>query len=435
MNFSKGFSLGFISTLVITIVTFLNNIIITRQLGPEGRGKYAILITMVLLFTFLLGEGIRKSNTLLSAKSKENIRILLYKTSIYCLGLLVIFILLYLFRSFWQQLLPNITGLMLIITFITAINVIFWQSIQASFLGLQSIKNFNKLPVVSALMIFSFNAVGIYFFDFKLTEILLTLLISSLIVSLYSLVLIKKEIGNIFSRDYRKNGTKVSTTRIFTRSTISAASFFLTVRGDIFLINFFAGSAQAGLYNIARLFFDILQKFPNIAGPLLISKTVVDDEKVSRLNTARLVRVTFIINIAAVLFLSIFGFNILVFLFKEDFSESFKILTYLMPALLFFGPGSIIYSYFIGKEYPNIVLLLNCIIGFLNIGLNIFFIPEYGVYAAATISSITYFIWTLVLLVYFHKISGIRYSEIIFVKRNDFSYLLTLFRKMFRGRE
>ena len=81
MNFSKGFSLSFISTLIITVVTFFYNILITRQLGPEGRGKYAILITMVLLFTFLLGEGLRKSNTLLSAKSKDNIRILLYKTS------------------------------------------------------------------------------------------------------------------------------------------------------------------------------------------------------------------------------------------------------------------------------------------------------------------------------------------------------------------
>ena len=82
MNFFKSFSLTFSSTILVTLFGILNNIIITRQLGPSGRGEYSVIMTFILLAALLLGEGIKRSNTILIGKDRSYY-ISLVKNTIY----------------------------------------------------------------------------------------------------------------------------------------------------------------------------------------------------------------------------------------------------------------------------------------------------------------------------------------------------------------
>lgn len=423
-NFFKDFSLTSFTSLSITAIAFFNNIIITRQIGPEGRGKYAIISNLVILLALLLGEGIRKSNILLVAEYKKQLNVIVTQNMVYLLISSLIIFLFYIFRGFWELIIPNVSSQLIILGLMISILTILWQSLQALFLGLQNIFYYNLVQILPITFTFFLNFVGIYFFNFNLFEIIINLLIGSLLTSIIGLVLIRKNLViKLPEKILRKKSYEIAF-----KSTFSAAQLFLIFRGDIFLVNFFLGSVPAGIYSIAALFSEMLQKIPNIAGPLLISKSVSDNSENPVLNTSRLSRVIFFINFLAICILFLFGKDIIVLLFGLKFLASYTVLIYLIPALFFFGSGSIFYSYFISKSYPPKIILINGFVSLFNIVLNIIFIPKYGIIAAAIICSLTYFLWTVLFSVYFHRHTGTRYSKIFIIQKQDLKYLMGIFK-------
>ena len=108
MQFLKDFSITSITSVVITLIALFNNIIITRQIGPDGRGIYSVVSNLVILLGLIFGEGIRRSNTILIGKIKSDLNKLINDTLLYTFFLSIIFIIIY-FNSFlWKVLLPNI---------------------------------------------------------------------------------------------------------------------------------------------------------------------------------------------------------------------------------------------------------------------------------------------------------------------------------------
>lgn len=419
-NFFRDFSITSLSTLIISIVAFINNIIVTRQIGPEGRGKYAIISNLVIFLSLLLGEGIRRNNLLLVPEYKKQLNLIFTQNILYIFFSSLFLGILYLFRNYWSLIIPNISVSLLILGLLISIMTILWQSLQAIFLGLQTILYYNLIQIMPICITFILNLLGIYLFNFNLQDIIINLLVGAFLTSLIGLYFIRKDLS--FQLPHKLLRQK--SYAIIFRSTFSAAQLFLIFRGDIFLVNFFLGSIPAGIYSIAALFSELLQKIPNIAGPLLISKSVADKSDSSVLNTSRLSRVIFFINLVAICVLYFVGKDLIIFLFGVKFIKSFSVLLYLIPALFFFGSGSIFYSYFISKSYPAKVLLINGLVSLINISLNIILIPIYGLMGAAVICSFTYFLWTLLFCIYFHQQTKTPYSQIFIIQRQDFKYLM-----------
>ena len=62
MRFFKAFYITGFITGIVTLLAFVNNVILTRYLGPEGRGEYSIVANLILILALIFGEGIRRSN-------------------------------------------------------------------------------------------------------------------------------------------------------------------------------------------------------------------------------------------------------------------------------------------------------------------------------------------------------------------------------------
>ena len=58
----------------------------------------------------------------------------------------------------------------------------------------------------------------------------------------------------------------------------------------------------------------------------------------------------------------------------------------------------------------------------LNITLNIFWIPKFGILGAAWATSISYAVALLITLIIYRKISGNRIKDIIFIKKSDLKF-------------
>lgn len=420
MKFLKGFYISAFSNILIVFFAFFNNVIITRQLGPEGRGKYTVLINLILLLTLFLGEGIRRSNTIIIGKNRSEIKNLIFTTIIYSVLLLLVLIIFYLIRDLWIALIPNIEDPFIILSFLTIIFAVLWQAFQAILLGVQRYYEFNIIQLLATVITFFVNFIGIYFFNYQLYEILLSLLIATIISFIYGLFTVRENI-------------KISQIRFITlpnrvkilslKSTVSAGFIFILLKSNIFIINYLLGSVEAGLYSIAYVFLDMTQKLPNVATPIFISKAVSDEKDTAIFNTMRLVRVVFTINIFIVIFLALFGKWIIITLFKEEFLESYYLLLYLLPAVLFLGVGAIIYSYYMSNEYPLKIIIINAIFALSSLIINYILIIEFKTVGASLAISITFVSWALVLLIYFVINNKLNFIEMFKITNQDLQYI------------
>jgi len=429
MSFIKDFWLSITSTILMTGIAFFNNVIITRHLGPDGRGKYSVIIYMVLLLTLFLGEGIRRRNTIILGKNNRTISTIFIQSLILIIPVVILLSILYYSSFLLDYFLPNVSNKLLLLAFSSAIFIILWQSIQAVYLGIQNIFFFNLLQIVSVFTAFLLNVIGIYLLNFGLTEIVLNFLFSAIITFLLAAWLFRDNMK--LSMNFKLSAIKDSTPILF-KSTASVFVLYLLLRSDIFIINYFLGSVAAGLYSIAILFSELFQKIPNTLGPLVISRTVNDDSTKNIFDVVRLVRFTFFINLILILILSIWGKELIILLFKSEFAYAFEALKYLFPALIFLGPGGIIYSYFIGRAFPLKPIIISGIIAAFSILLNLHFVPKYGIIASAAISSIVYILWSLSLLIYFKTKHKVKLSDLIFIKKNDAVYILSYFKLIFK---
>jgi len=427
MNFFKEFSITSLSHFFHLLISFLNTVIITRYLGPEGRGKYIVITNLVVFLSIIFGEGVRRRNTILIGRSKEFLAKLVSQTLFSGVLISLIFMVLYLTREIWGFLLPNISSEVLIFGLLISLFSILWQAVQAIHLGLKNIVEFNILQVLPVILVFIVNLIGIYLLNFALVDIFISIFIGNVITFLYSMFGVKISF-NLRKIKYLYQSFEGA---IIFKSTISAILILIILKGDVFLINFYLGSEQTGIYSIPVIFSDLAQKIPNILGLLIISRTVSDKLGNSVENTAKIVRVILFINFFIALVLLIFGRDIILLLFSYKFIESYDVLVYLIPAFIFFGPGAVIYSYFIGKAFPKQVIIINALIAIGNISLNIIFIPKYGIKASAIISSVTYLIWTVVYVIHYKNNNYISYSNLLLLKVEDLRYLITSFKKMF----
>lgn len=418
---------------VITIVVFLNNIIITRHIGPEGRGKYSIILNLIILLSLFLGEGTRKINLLLVSKNKNSLKKLLNQA--YILNLLIVLLLIFLyyfFQDIWNRLLPNISSQLLILSVIIVSFTILSQSIQSLFLGLNKIYNYNLMQILPVILTFLVNVVGIYFLNFNLQDIILSILFGLLISSVIGFLILLKNANKSKSES---PALERESLLIGIKSTIAGLFLFIIFRGDIFLVNYFLGASAAGIYSVAVLFSELMQKIPNVSGPLLIAKTVASTDIIATENTTKLVRTLFFFNLIATIMLATSGYFIIIFLFGTAFSYSYNLLLLLLPALLVFGPASMIYSYFISKVYPLKSILINLIAAIFNIILNIVFIPIYGLISVPIISSVTYTLWMILYAIYFTRNSDITYKEIFIIKKDDLTYIISSLKRLIERSE
>jgi O-antigen/teichoic acid export membrane protein len=142
----------------------------------------------------------------------------------------------------------------------------------------------------------------------------------------------------------------------------------------------------------------------------------------------------FLFNLIVVIALFFLGEVIIKILFGTEFLSSFLPLKLLLPAMLFLGPGGILHAYYMGKAFPSAILWINGLVSLLHIILNLLFVPTYGIYAAAVICSVTYFIWSVSIIILFHFDTKKPVTEILFCKKEDFIYLYSSmkFKKLIR---
>ena len=118
-------------------------------------------------------------------------------------------------------------------------------------------------------------------------------------------------------------------------------------------------------------------------------------------------------------------------LYGEVYSRSALILVILLVGVVFASIGKIAPSFYhsIGKpRQPLIVAFFVCL---LNVALNLWWIPIFGIKGSAFASTISYTFYGLFYLWLLKRKEGFSITEMLIINRKDVAYLRELLRKGF----
>lgn len=418
MNFSIGLA---------NIILLIISILISRSLGPSGKGEYSAALTLseILIYLLLLGLG----NGILFSASKrqsEKSKIAFVSTvlSIFLglLGTALILFLVFIDDPLTKNIKINslicVSLLPAIAIPISNLRHLLYAEGRLKEINLMTIFN----PVIQLVLILLLLTTK----SMNVTNALIAYVATNFLIFIYQQFLIGKHTGYEpnFSREIIKEIFSISLKSYF----ISLMTFII-IRSDILLLNAIRGNYETGIYSVSAA---LAGKMLLITSPLyyILSPEVIRDVK-GRLEQQLKISRHLVVFLAGLLLLADLLYKPAVnLLYGQKFVESFNSFLILNIGIIFLGLIDVFNPYFLSKKFPAISIIAPLIAALSNILLNLVFIPRYGHIAAAATSSLSYFLYYLLLSLYIRKKEKVSLREFLVINRKDLQELKSRFNRI-----
>jgi O-antigen/teichoic acid export membrane protein len=419
-SFLKDISSVFGSNILALFNALLVDIVISRQLGPEGRGLYtSILVVPLIVVSFAL-LGIRRSavyhlgqKTYDENRTVSGILTLMIITSL--VGMLVSGIALRIMHP------PGLSiGMLVLVLLSIPVKLILIYS-GGIYIGKEDFRKSNLQVWLPQFL----NFLGIILFTVLLRwdvlGALLSLFISTLLVALASLSNLNRRYSISIRFDREVLGSLARLGFIYAIATVVMQ---LNYRVDIMLLQKLSVMKEVGYYSLGVAISDKLWQLPSAIGLVVMSRSAnTTDEGKLNLDVARLLRLTFLLVLAVSILIWLIIPWLLPLVFGEKFMPSVAIVRWMLPGILMFAIVRILSGRFAGKGEPFILICIFVPALLLNILLNFIWIPAYGGVGAAWASNVSYSAGAIALLTIFSIRMHIPFREILRYRSTDFTFL------------
>ena len=195
---------------------------------------------------------------------------------------------------------------------------------------------------------------------------------------------------------------------------------FLNYRLDIFLVAFFLGPFEVGIYGVATTLAEKLWEIPHAIRTGLLYRVASESEaNVAAKTTGQVTRIIAILMAGVCIVFSLISYPIVVGLYGEKFSPVVLPLIMLMPGVWALSIGKILSVHLAGVGKPEMATYGALLSLVTTIALDILLIPSMGTAGAAIASSIAYAISTAFYLACFVYITGSSISRVLIPGRDD----------------
>ena len=165
---------------------------------------------------------------------------------------------------------------------------------------------------------------------------------------------------------------------------------FFNYRLDMFLVNYFLGPAEVGIYGVAVRVAELLWHLPNAASFVLFPKTAAARVEEINVFTPRVLRYTLGLTTLGAIALALVGPWLIQLVFSAAFSAAYLPMIWLLPGVVLLGGAKILINEMAGRGSPQ-YNALSAGIGFVaTVVLDVLLIPRWGIRGAAWASSISY---------------------------------------------
>ena len=372
---------------LLLFVTLASSIVSARYLGPEGRGVYAVLMSIAAIGVQFGNVGLHAANTYFLGQDRSLRSRIVYNSAsvslllggVIILGLSVLRGLIWTPGGYplWMYYVA-VAGIPFSLFYLFAVNIR---------LGLGQIGSFNRTEIIV-------NVSGLVAVVVLLAALRLdagSLIVYSTVFNACAAVWLFLQLMRsaepekfdmaLFSRMFRY-GLKAYTAAIFA---------FLVLRFDLLMVNRMIGVEAAGIYSMAVQIADVLYLFPVSIGLVLFPE--IAGMKSGTLafakSTARVTAMLLGVGAVGVWFVAPLFIQIA---YGTEFIEAATALKWLLPGIWILGINTVFMNYFAGTGMPLITVISPAIALLMNVGLNLILIPRMGISGAALASTVAYFL-------------------------------------------
>jgi O-antigen/teichoic acid export membrane protein len=386
-EFVRQVSETYLTQLGVVALGFVNSILVTRLLGPEGRGLYAVAHTLSATGVQLANLGLQSSNTYTVAREPARLPVLIGNSLGVSAAGGVLAVVLFLLVQLKPELLP-IGGTLLALTFLAIPAGLANLLLQNLLIGTQQIRAYNAIDlstrVLAVLLVASTAPMGLVS-----PELVFALVTATVVLSA----------GLCLLRLWRRLAARVAWSLPVLRTALpyglraytGSLFVFLVLRSDILLVTYLRGPVETGYYAIAVGLADLLLMLPTVVGTILFPKLSAVRELDARWQLAR--RVLLVMIPAAPFALAaawVAAGPLIRLAYGEAFTPSVAAVGWLLPGVGCYAVNGVLMNFLASCGMPRVVVVGPLLALVVNVAANLALIPRLGFVGAAIASSIAY---------------------------------------------
>lgn len=411
--------IGLFSGFVISIIT-------ARILGPESRGEFSMLLNTSGFLCLLFGFSYGTSLVYIIANNKMPLRntINSFSALVWVLIAICFITLFFLPASFYHFIIPDsgpatlYLGVLFGMFVLTVTGILFNSVLSGKRLFKEQQLLFlitSAISIVAYILVFVFRkelAIDVQKFS------LFYLLLAVLPTLGYYLIYLKKTRPESGSR-FLDAGQMKYVLGFSLMAYLCTIFHFLSCRIDFWIVEYYNGSKDLGIYSLAVNLAQMLWILPQAISVILLSYSGDENKQKSNDNTNTLSRVALAIICLTAIFLFFTIDFFMPLLFGRDYNDSAFLFKMLLFGIVPFSLTTILSSYFAGSGQVKVNLYCS-FLGFIScLVLDLVFIPKFGTVGAAFSSGVAYIISTAFIVFIYLKRTGTSLSELVLFKKQD----------------
>ena len=422
MNIRKFFKnvIGTLGTeFLLRLLGFIATVIIVRNISAGDFGVFSLLITFSITLVYLTNLGFHQSIVYFLGKNRIEIDKIISLAVIFSFCIVIATIaVIYVLRDYHQgSFLKDLPRRYFIPLFIMY-GLGFLDSILLSVVrGLNNFFIFNFKRLLTQMG---------YICGLIIIYLVLGLKLE-LIVSLYILVNMVATLWFLY-----RTGRMISFKFKFDKSIFKPVFFYgiksylqivaghLIYYIDVYIIAYFLELEAVAFYVVAVGIATLLWLIPNTLGVVLFpALSATDDQNNIHLLTALICRHTIFVTGSAAIVLSLLGKPMIQILYGSTYNASFLAMLLILPGILMMSVYKVIVRNFSSRNRQQVSVFAAVIALSLNILLNFYLIPKYGIEGAAVASTISYGVASTILIAKLKIESGIALHNMLLINNRD----------------
>jgi O-antigen/teichoic acid export membrane protein len=425
VTFARNASITFATRAGILLIGLVTSVIMARVLGPAGKGLFslAVVASSMVFNATNLGAGAASGYYL----GRKKIPVAELAGNLLSLSVVIGAAALTLALAFSgvlvSRFIPSVPPWAVVVALFAVPFSGLLYNFQMLFRANDDFRNFNLAEVLQPGSYFVLFILCLVFVPTRLFEAsIVVFLASSVVAGLGSVILMRRcaQFG------FRWDPAIVRGTLRFGVQQ-NAASFLdvLNYRFDMLLVNYFLDPAFVGFYSISLVFPEKLWNVPNILSAVLHPRVAhASDERNANRDTAQVSRITVLIVGTACIAILLLGRLLIRLLYSDRFLPAVTPMFILLPGILMISIAKVLTSDLVARGYPRANLWAGLVAVASNVACNIVLIPRMRISGAALASTVSYTLYAAVIVIYFMRVTGVRFGSLVAPTAGDARYLV-----------
>lgn len=389
-SFSRHVLWTLATRLLMIVNSVVAGVIVARWLGAQGVGELAVINVAVTTIVQLGSLGLPSSNTYFIAKDQAHFRPAATNSLLFALAigslLAITLSLLASFRPAWFGFvspdLIRIASVSIPFQLLTLIGL-------NILLAVGKIREFNLLDLLGQSFVLINAVVVLVLLRQRLDGLVklntLTSILAGVVVGALLVASGKKVLGSQWRADAALLRRMIAYGLKFHISILAGAIIF---RADLFVVNYFRGSAEAGVYSVATQFSLLLMLLPGVIATLLFPRVTAEQDARGE-TTSAITRQTAIIMFLCCVATVPVSF-VLPWVYGPAFSAVTVLLLVLLPGVYLVGLESVLVQHFNALGLPRRIPIYWLVTLVINLVLVFTLVPRLGAQGAAIASTVSY---------------------------------------------